>query len=421
MFMKGCSVKATFCVVFLALLLFLSCFAFHTVALESSEVHDVANINLALSDTRMVDNYVWATDAISVDGLDNYGLPGRTAVPVNAAAYNGYGRPCWTGNFSLNHSIDSVNQINVTYLAFTPDNYMVTLTEGVDYLVHTPAKIELLKSVDVPIIDEHWVDGVNHSLLGWARINHVASGIESVYVKFPNGTERLARNYGYAVPPPSEWFYSPDWAWELTLWQLLDYCIDGPHDWPAGSEWWINYTAASYLTVDYTMIAHDLAIVDVSASKTIVGQEYNALVNITVENQGDYAETFNVTAYANTTVIGTLTNVTLMTLGSSTTLSFLWNTAEFAMGHYAMSAYVTPVPDEIESYDNTFTDGAVTVSIPGDLDADFDVDIYDVVILCTSYLIPEGHGDPNCDINSNGHVDIYDVVILCSHYGETYT
>jgi len=37
---------------------------------------------------------------------------------------------------------------------------------------------------------------------------------------------------------------------ELEGWWALGYYA-GPWNWPANSTWWINYTAASYLTIDY--------------------------------------------------------------------------------------------------------------------------------------------------------------------------
>ena len=202
-------------------------------------------LNLTQQSYEVIDDYVWAA-SFGEDGLDNNGLPGRYVGTDDP--YNGFGVPDWTGNFSLTQPFVSVSSINVTALPFTPDNYTYTLIEGVDYIVHTIDNlIELLTPVDVPIIGEHWVDGVNNSLQGWASINYVASGIESVWVDMNNGTARFGRNWGYAAPPPSEWWYEPDWPWELEFWFAC-----GQPIWPAGSEWWVNYTAASYLTVEYS-------------------------------------------------------------------------------------------------------------------------------------------------------------------------
>ena len=50
---------------------------------------------------------------------------------------------------------------------------------------------------------------------------------------------------------------------------------------------------------------HDVAVNDVIAVKTAVGQSYTTLVMAIVENQGDVAETFNVTAYYSETAIST--------------------------------------------------------------------------------------------------------------------
>ena len=197
----------------------------------------------------IVEDYIWAANW-GPSNIENNGLSGRSV--GTSDPYDGFGIPHWTGNFSLLTTFASVNSITVTALPFTLNSFNYTLIEGVDYLVHADADlIELLSSVDISIINEHWVDGVNNTLNGWPAITYVATGIENVYVDMNNGTPpRLARNLGYAQSPPSEWWFDPDHTWELEGWWALGY-LSGPWSWPAGSEWWINYTAASYLTVDY--------------------------------------------------------------------------------------------------------------------------------------------------------------------------
>ncbi len=48
----------------------------------------------------------------------------------------------------------------------------------------------------------------------------------------------------------------------------------------------------------YAFGVHDVAVTNVRSSKTVVGQGYSAIINVTVANQGSYPETFNVTARA---------------------------------------------------------------------------------------------------------------------------
>jgi hypothetical protein len=105
---------------------------------------------------------------------------------------------------------------------------------------------------------------------------------------------------------------------------------------------------------------HDVAITDVTPSKTIVGQGYSLNINVTVENQGDYTETFNVTLYANTTFVA-LQTITLES-DASTTLTFTWNTTGFATGNYIISAIADTVPGETDTEDNTLSDGWVFVT-----------------------------------------------------------
>jgi len=162
----------------------------------------------------------------------------------------------------------------------------------------------------------------------------------------------------------------------------------------------------------------DIAITNVTPSKTIVGQGYSMKINVTVENQGDLTETFNVTAYANTTLIETK-EMTLPS-GNSITITFTWNTTSFAKGNYTISAYATPIPNETDTADNTYIDGWVVVTIKGDVDGDRDVDIYDVVKITGIYRSKRGDPEfnPNSDLDDDGEITIYDVVRCTSHYGQ---
>jgi hypothetical protein len=196
------------------------------------------------------EDYIWMMD-IPTSGLTNSGLPGTAVGGGTSAAYDGYGNPYWTGNFTLKYPFATVNQINATFLGFTPDNYTVTLTEGVDYIAYPDEDlIELLHPLDINITNECWTDGDNNTLNGWPAIGYVASGISSVYVDMHNGTTRYAVNNGFQKEPPAEWWYEPEYPWELEGWWALGY-YPGPYNWPANSTWWLNYTAAAYLTVDY--------------------------------------------------------------------------------------------------------------------------------------------------------------------------
>ena len=170
----------------------------------------------------------------------------------------------------------------------------------------------------------------------------------------------------------------------------------------------------------------DVAVVDINLYKTIVGEGYSAFINVTVENQADLTCTFNVTVYAdlNVTTIGDeiiigLQNVTL-TGGNSTIITFVWNTTGTVHGNYTISAYATPLPAEADLEDNTYIDNWIIVTIPGDVDGDFDVDLFDAVKLLKCYGAKKGQPsyDPHCDIDGDGDIDLFDAIILLKHYGQ---
>jgi hypothetical protein len=164
---------------------------------------------------------------------------------------------------------------------------------------------------------------------------------------------------------------------------------------------------------------HDLAVTDIRISETIVGQGSSLNLSITTENQGDYTEVFNLTTYVNDAVIQEQT----LTLQSNTseTIVLLWSTAEFPLGECVLSAYVEPVPNETDTADNNFTGKPIILTIRGDINGDFTVDILDAIILAGSLNSQPGspRWNPNADLNGDDIIDIYDAIILANNYGKS--
>lgn len=119
-------------------------------------------------------------------------------------------------------------------------------------------------------------------------------------------------------------------------------------------------TCATDIKIFYVEM-HNIAVVNVVPEKTVMLQNQTLLIDVIVVNEGDYTETFNVTVYANTTIIE-IKEVTL-TSGDSTTITFTWNTTGFTYGKYTISAYATQLLGEAETDDNTYINGIVSIRI----------------------------------------------------------
>jgi len=165
--------------------------------------------------------------------------------------------------------------------------------------------------------------------------------------------------------------------------------------------------------------AYDIAVTNVKPMKNIVGQGFSADINVTVMNQGSFTETLQVTTYANSIYIGS--QAVTLSRGETKTVVFTWSTTGFAKGDYTISARATPVQGEIDKSDNNADDGAVTVTIAGDVDGDRDVDSSDLSTLSDAYgSEPSGsNGNSNCDINNDNKVDVLDIYYVGRNYGKT--
>jgi hypothetical protein len=165
---------------------------------------------------------------------------------------------------------------------------------------------------------------------------------------------------------------------------------------------------------------HDIAITAVTVSKTVIGQGYSLNVRATIANLGSYDEVYNVTVYANKTVIGSLTGY--LPNGTSVETFYVCNTTGLEYGNYTLSAFAWPVSGETNTANNNFKGPTVCVSIPGDINGDGTVNILDGIINAKAFLSTPGkpNWNPNADINGDNVVNMLDAIILANHFLQHY-
>lgn len=219
-------------------------------------------------------------------------------------------------------------------------------------------------------------------------------------------------------------FTTLNFLWDTSTYGVGLYDISANASAVAG-ETSVNLEDNVYLEREAVLIAgHDLAMISVSTSESLVAQGYFLKIYVTVKNKGNIAETFGVTAYYGSIAVETQT-VSDLDAGAYTDLTFNWNTTDVPYGDYVVSATAEGVPGEIETGDNSMTDGTVKVTIPGDVDGDVDVDLEDLMLIAralgTDPRYPPGtdwnYWNPNCDIDNNLKVDGFDLYLTGRNYG----
>ncbi len=180
---------------------------------------------------------------------------------------------------------------------------------------------------------------------------------------------------------------------------------------------YIPYTAVDG-TVHVTGAGPDIAITGISLSKTIVCQGYSLNINVTSTNEGESAETFNITVYADANVIAE--QAITLNVGNTETTTILCATASSPIGLHVIWAYAQPVAGETDVADNNFTDGNVRITHKGDINPEFGtIDIFDIVVVATAFGSQPGDSNwnPVADINNDAIVDIFDIVVVATNFG----
>jgi uncharacterized repeat protein (TIGR02543 family) len=198
----------------------------------------------------------------------------------------------------------------------------------------------------------------------------------------------------------------------------------------------VNMTGNKVVTATFTQVSvetHDVAVSNVTTSKQgcipypIVFQNFTCRVFVTVENLGNFTETFRVSAYVNSTM-GTFpvaeTDVTLL-VNSSETITFIWNTQGLAKGNYTVHARAETVANETEINNNEFNGGLIGVTMIGDIygmtgGPDGKVDMRDIGVVAQRFGVnfPNPLYNPNFDTNDDGKIDMRDIGLISLHFGE---
>jgi len=165
-------------------------------------------------------------------------------------------------------------------------------------------------------------------------------------------------------------------------------------------------------TVEVTRI-HDIAITNVTTSKTVVGQGFNITIHVTLQNNGNYTDTFTVWTFC-----GLHQNITLQSL-SSITIHYTFSTSKLKKGTYKVWAYA-PMPDDARPNDNIRVGTTFLVSMVGDVDGDGRVSGLDLTTVAWSFGSYPGHPrwNPNTDIDGDNKVSGYDLTVTAKNFGK---
>jgi len=171
--------------------------------------------------------------------------------------------------------------------------------------------------------------------------------------------------------------------------------------------------SAEFRIVSSTIMIHDIAVLGVFPLVNFAHIGDVIGINVLVKNEGNYAESFNVTTFYNESTIGVMF-VNNLEAGANGTLFFSWSTQNVGEGNYTISAFASPVAGEQNLANNYLVDGIVRIE-SRILVVVHDIAILNVVPSSTSVLI----GDilnVNVLLKNNGTISESFSVIL--YYGQ---
>jgi len=165
----------------------------------------------------------------------------------------------------------------------------------------------------------------------------------------------------------------------------------------------------------------DIGLISIGESKTVVCQGGGVFFAVKIVNYGVNAETFNLTLYANSSLIQSFDNIRL-TSRNSTTITFKWNGIGFDLGNYVISASITQLVGEVDLTDNTRVGEPIILTLMGDVNGDFKVDGKDIGLIAKAFdTRPDmPRWNPNADVNSDFKIDGKDIGWTAKNLGKQF-
>jgi hypothetical protein len=108
---------------------------------------------------------------------------------------------------------------------------------------------------------------------------------------------------------------------------------------------------------------HNVAVLNVVPSSYSIYRGDELDIDVTVKNRGNHVESFNVTLYYNSSVLGVYL-VTDLGASAEKTIEVIWDTGKVVKGSYVLSAHAANVSGEVDISDNYYKDGTVKILEP---------------------------------------------------------
>jgi hypothetical protein len=171
----------------------------------------------------------------------------------------------------------------------------------------------------------------------------------------------------------------------------------------------------------------DISVVGLTSQKSIVGKGFSTMINVTLNDEGNYDVISNLTVYANQVAIpnASFQMISLLS-GHQTFVAFIWNTTGFNYGNYTLTAVLDAVPNETDLDDNTGYSQNVRIGVPGDVSGmtvgvpDGVTNMRDVAYLVSLFNTRPSSQNWNCnaDINNDGVCNMKDIAIAVYYFNQ---
>ncbi len=174
-------------------------------------------------------------------------------------------------------------------------------------------------------------------------------------------------------------------------------------------------------TVQILTTIRDVAITNVVPEQNWAYEGWTIHVNVTAENLGELPETFNVTLFYDSNIIG-IYEVVDLAAHTAIFIDFVWNTSMAqACNNYTISAEASEIPYEFDPTNNLFIDGNVKIRITGDVDGNGMVNMLDLYLVGLSfgYAVGEPGYNVYADIDRSGIINMIDMWIVARNFGRS--